>query len=489
MQPLSRTERRVRLLRVAALWWTLDVLAATLGALGAYELRFHALTAFVPVTKGIPPLNGYLLGGLALGLLWTLAFRNEGLYDPRGRSAGSTNVARLVRGSLVGTALAGAVSFFYRGFSFSRLVLPLTWLVGLPVAIAFRWIADVLLRRVVREPWTRVAVAGSGPLARQLAGRLARRSPVGHTFVGLVGPTSSHTVGATPDLTPHSGARRNTTHGDLPLLGDVRELEALVARHDINHLLLALSPAGDPSVLGAAARLHAAGVEIEFVPETADLLPASPVVSVLDGVPLIGLRESPLVGWKIAAKRACDVVVSGAALLFLSPVFAILALLIRADSAGPVFYAQSRVGRDLRTFTLYKFRTMHVNAEGDGTPRHARRDDPRRTRVGRVLRRFSLDELPQLWNVLLGDMSLVGPRPERPTFVKQFEKTIPDYFLRHRVKSGLTGWAQIHDLRGDAPFEERTRYDLYYIEHWSLALDLRIVARTVGAVLGSRHAI
>ncbi len=451
------------------------MVGAMCGVLAAYTIRFASpLTRWVPATQGrSDPPRPTLFAGLALGVLWTLAFRNAGLYDARGRRA-EGDAAAITRASVVATLLAGGLSFFYRGFSYSRVVMPLTWVCGWVAVIGLRRAASAVLRRAVREPWARVAVVGDGPMAVYLARDLARRAPVGHAFCGAVGM-------------PRDGG---VTRGEsVPWLGAIADLEDLVARHRLNHLLVALPWASAPHLPAVLARLHAAGIDIEFVPEVAELLPAHPVMTSLAGVPLIGLRESPLAGWKIVAKRAMDIAVSALLLVALAPLFAVLAVAVRLDSPGPVFYAQERVGRDLRRFVIYKFRTMRLDAEADGAPRRAIAADPRRTRLGAVLRRFSLDELPQLWNVLRGDMSLVGPRPERPAFVADLERTIPDYFVRHRVKSGMTGWAQIHDLRGDADFEERTLYDLYYVEHWSLTLDATIVARTLGAVLESRHAV
>ncbi len=186
------------------------------------------------------------------------------------------------------------------------------------------------------------------------------------------------------------------------------------------------------------------------------------------------------------AKRTLDLVVSAALLILFSPLLLLLALLVRLDSPGPIFYRQERVGRDRRPFRVVKFRSMRTDAETASGPIWASPGDPRRTRFGTFLRRWSLDELPQLWNVLRGQMSLVGPRPERPYFVHQFETRVPDYYDRHRVKSGLTGWAQVHGLRGDVSIEERTRFDLYYVENWSLGLDLRILGMTLAAVIRHR---
>jgi exopolysaccharide biosynthesis polyprenyl glycosylphosphotransferase len=187
------------------------------------------------------------------------------------------------------------------------------------------------------------------------------------------------------------------------------------------------------------------------------------------------------------ARRALDVTVAAAVLLLLVPVILAVVAAVRLNSPGPVLFRQRRLGRGMRPFTVLKFRTMHADAEATG-PRFAQDGDPRVTRVGAWLRRASIDELPQLWNVFCGDMSLVGPRPERPVFIDQFRRRIPRYQLRHMVKSGMTGWAQIHGLRGNTSIEKRVEYDLYYIEHWSLLLDLKILARTLAFGFLSRNA-
>ena len=203
---------------------------------------------------------------------------------------------------------------------------------------------------------------------------------------------------------------------------------------------------------------------------------------------MLSLRDPALYGWNRALKRGFDAAGSAALLVLLTPVLAILAVLIRWFDGRPIFFRQERMGLDGRRFRLLKFRTMGVGAESETGPVWAVPDDPRRTRVGAVLRRFSLDELPQLWNVLKGEMSLVGPRPERPVFIEEFRRQVPQYFLRHKVKAGITGWAQVNGWRCNTPVATRTEYDLYYIEHWSLALDLKILWWTLWQGLVNRNA-
>jgi exopolysaccharide biosynthesis polyprenyl glycosylphosphotransferase len=229
-------------------------------------------------------------------------------------------------------------------------------------------------------------------------------------------------------------------------------------------------------------------VRVCFVPDLEEMLTSSLRVREIEGLPFLELRQVALHGFDRVAKRAFDLVAASALLAVFSPIMFVVAILVRMTSAGPVLYRQQRVGRDGRVFGILKFRTMHQDAERLTGPVWAQAGDPRRTFVGSWLRRWSLDELPQLYNVVWGDMSLVGPRPERPVFVQEFRSSIPRYFERHKVRSGITGWAQVNGLRGDTPLEDRTRYDMYYVENWSLGFDLKILAMTLRSVLSRRNA-
>jgi Undecaprenyl-phosphate glucose phosphotransferase len=220
-------------------------------------------------------------------------------------------------------------------------------------------------------------------------------------------------------------------------------------------------------------------VAIHLLPDVYGLASMRGGIEEFEGVPIIHLRESPLYGWNRVLKRGMDLVIGGLALAALSPLFAVVALAVRLSSPGPLLLRQERMGLDGRAFSMLKFRTMRADAEAESGPVWATPDDARRTRVGAVLRRFSLDELPQLVNVLRGDMSLVGPRPERPVFVESFRRRIPGYMLRHKVKAGMTGWAQINGWRGNTSLEKRIEYDLYYIERWSIGFDLTILVKTL----------
>jgi exopolysaccharide biosynthesis polyprenyl glycosylphosphotransferase len=262
--------------------------------------------------------------------------------------------------------------------------------------------------------------------------------------------------------------------------GGLRELEQAVAAGDLDRVFLALSPEEGSVLAGMIERLMNTQVEVAWVPDIAGLAPGRLRLEEFAGVPVLPLGDFPLLGWNGVLKRSLDIGLSAVGLTLLLPALAGIGILIRLGSPGPALYRQERVGRDGRRFQMLKFRSMVVDAEATTGPTRTARRDPRVTGIGRFLRRTSMDELPQLWNVLSGEMSLVGPRPERPALISDLVEEIPDYVQRHRVKAGMTGYAQMRGLRGaDTSMQERILCDLYYIEHWSLGLDLRIMLRTV----------
>ena len=230
-------------------------------------------------------------------------------------------------------------------------------------------------------------------------------------------------------------------------------------------------------------------IDVKVVPDLLQFIALRARLEDLDGLPIINVNDVPLQGFNSWLKRISDIVLSFATLVVLSIPLLIIAALVKWTSPGRVFYKQERMGLDGKAFSVYKFRSMYIDAEDDSGPVWARDDDPRATPVGRWLRRFDLDELPQFWNVLKGDMSIVGPRPERPFFVEQFKHRIPQYMLRHKVKAGITGWAQVNGWRGNTSLEKRIEYDLYYIENWSVSLDFKIMWLTVVRGVFHRDAV
>ena len=273
----------------------------------------------------------------------------------------------------------------------------------------------------------------------------------------------------------------------LPVLGAVDELPAIIEAQGISEVIIGLPEASHQELVGIISLCEREKVSIRVIPDVFQIMASEVTISDLGGLPLLTIRDVALRGWKLTLKRLVDVAGSSLALLFISPLMMLVAFLVKLDSPGPVFFAQERMGLDAKPFKVLKFRSMRQDAEVNG-PGWTTKDDPRRTRIGAFIRKTSIDELPQFINVLMGDMSLVGPRPEQPAYVEKFRQSIPRYMDRHREKAGLTGWAQINGLRGDTSIVERTKYDLWYIENWSLWLDFKILLRTAFKIFTDKTA-
>lgn len=425
-----------------------------------YLVRFSGVFAsFVPTPFGVPSGWYYFYSSFFAAGFWVIFMAFRGVYRTRLEATIIHDIARAVSQFLLGFAFLFAIVFFYREFLYSRVVALLALLFS-SLLLAF---VRIIFRRLrshvlITRPLHRVLVVG--PLASHVRDRLTRTSDTGLVINGV--QENKH-------LSPE-------------------ELHKQIDTDSIDTIILAF-----PFTDFAAARrvidgLGGRRLNFLFVPEPHTMFAANMTAVNIAGLPMIQLREDPLAGWNGMLKRCFDVLLTIPILVLLSPLFALLALLVKLTSRGPVIYRQTRVGLDNRPFTILKFRTMRTDAETKSGPVWATKNDDRTTSIGGFLRRWSLDELPQLWNVLCGDMSLVGPRPERPTFVEKFESEIPRYMERHRVRSGMTGWAQVNGLRGQAPIDVRTQYDIFYVENWSMGFDIWIILKTFVAVVAGRDA-
>ncbi len=437
----------------------------------SYLVRFYVLGP--PLLHGdVPPLGPYLLMLLPILVVWGVSFRAFDLYRPRRIGSHLSEAADIAKASSMGAlVLVAVMTFFFRGYDYSRLVIVYFWL----SSIATVWFSRAVFREALRFARRHgynlryAVVVGGGELAVTVAQRIQSRPDVGIKVLGLVGDKKDEIPGVT-------------------WLGGYADLRAVLDRHVVDHVVLALSHEDQGRLGGLLDAVGDEPVTIHVVPDLFRFASLRGGVEEFEGMPFIHLRESPLHGWSRVAKRAFDVAFSLAVLIGLSPLLGLVAAGVKLTSRGPVLFRQERMGLDGRRFRMLKFRTMRVDAEAETGPVWASADDPRRVPFGAFLRRFSLDELPQFVNVLRGEMSAVGPRPERPVFVERFRQTVPGYMLRHKVKSGLTGWAQVHGLRGNTALDERIAYDLEYIERWSLLLDLKIILMTVARVLFERNA-
>ena len=443
-----------------------DVLATAIAILVAYWLRFEV--EIHPVTKGIPPFEMYLRLIPVTALMWPAVFYFQGLYQLRRLRARFDELLRVALAVLLATILLTAFLTFYRpsDFTYSRLFLPVFGVVDV-VLVAFSrwWISDVL-RRIRRSGGNlqSVLIVGAGELGRRLVDSLEDHREYGFSIVGF--------------LDDDPGKQQRAIQG-VPVLGTSQDLEAVVLEHGIDQVMIALPMSAHNRIVQLIRRAGQLLVGIKVVPDLLQYYVARAGTEDLDGLPIINLTQIPLQGWNQIVKRCFDVIGASLLLLAVGWTFPIVAWLIKREDGGPALYSQIRMGLDGRSFKLYKFRSMSIDLDTNGQGKWTRTDDPRVTRIGSWLRRFNIDELPQLFNVLIGDMSLVGPRPEQPEFVERFKSRYPEYQARHRVRAGLTGWAQVNGLRGDSSIRQRVVHDLYYIENWSLSLDLKILWRTL----------
>jgi exopolysaccharide biosynthesis polyprenyl glycosylphosphotransferase len=447
-----------------------DALSIEAAFLFSYWTRFHTpLTDFIPVTLGVPPLDGYVAGSLFVIPVWLFLFHSRRMYATRRTVYFSDEFFAIVRLVFLGMLVVMSATFFYRSFSYSRAVFGLLAF----FSVVFISIGRYFVFRFEQFWYSRgndlqtVVIVGTNPTARRIYDSIALNPALGYRVVGFFSV---------------NGLNEMETSG-VDFLGHLSHVPEYIREHTVDIVLVSLTYKDHPQLYELVRDCEGLNTEIMMVPDMLELMTSRVRIKELHGIPFIKIKALPLTTWNIIVKRTFDLAASLFFLVLSSPLIGIIALLIKLDSKGPVFYHQERVGLDGRPFQLLKFRTMRVDAEQKTGPVWTQKNDPRRTRTGSFLRRFSLDELPQLINVLKGDMSIVGPRPERQHFVDQFKKEIPKYLDRHRVKTGMTGWAQVNGLRGNAPIEERTRFDVYYVENWSLVFDLKIILKTVRAVL------
>jgi Undecaprenyl-phosphate glucose phosphotransferase len=447
-----------------------DVTLVAAAWIAAYGLRFHA---GYDAPLGIPDFERYAVVLLVIVPLWLVLLRRYGLYEAKRLESMWREAGDVLRVTATGVLLLVGLSFFERSYSYSRAVVAIFSLLAPALVIGLRVCVRLGLRQARRRGYNLrfVLVVGAGRLAEEVIGRIHGQPQAGLRLVGVVADgAAGRFIGGVPVVASYAG------------------LKQALARTRIDQVIIALPREEAGRLEKILDDLDDEMTSVKLVPDLMHFMTLHASAESLEGLPVIGLRESPMVGWAAVQKRAFDLVVSTLLLVLLAPLYALIALAVLGTSGRPVFYRQQRMGLDGHLFEMVKFRSMTVGAESEQGAVWTRQDDPRRTRLGAWLRRFGLDELPQLWNVLRGDMSLVGPRPERPVFIEEFRREIPGYMLRHKVRAGLTGWAQVHGWRGDTSLHERIEHDIYYIRNWSLGLDLEILARTLWRSIFERNA-
>lgn len=432
--------------------------------LSVFYIRFHS--GIFSTAKGIPDFKRHLLLTFPVVLICYLSCLLTGFYKPKRVQNLFVQLLRIFKAGVFSALFVLAFFYYLQDIPYSRKLLTL-FVIMLFVGLVFSHFLTILVMRRLRAKGYNLryyAVIGAGQKGRQLVSDIEK--------MGWLGLKCSFFIDDNPNCI-------GTELLGVPVYGPIEKLTELVKNETIDEVYFTLSGSETQKVYAVLETLQAAGITIRIIPDWGNLasINSSTVITIGSQV-LFSAADSPLGGINIILKEGFDRTVSLVLLVTLAIPILLIALLIKLTSKGSVFYRQVRVGIDQKEFEILKFRTMVVNAEERIGPKWASRNDPRCTRIGSLLRRKSLDEIPQLINVLKGQMSLVGPRPERPVFAKQFSEEYKSYMLRHKVKAGMTGWAQIHGFRGKTSLRKRLVYDLYYVRNWSFGIDLWILLRT-----------
>lgn len=401
-----------------------------------------------------------LLLALAYALMLFFLLSLFGFYNTTRTRRLAWKIRTIFFAVTLSTLVATTVFFVFRLVDFSRGVILAFYVTTLILLIGKYAFMRLVLRRFRGKGYNlkHVVIIGTGKLAQQYRDDIQVESELGFHLLGFIG-------------------NKNLLKEEDQYLGTFNDLDHILATPDINEVVIALDPEEYNRLWAIIPACEKNGVKYSVIPFYNDIIPANPTIETIGHSKLINMRVNRLenLGWAIL-KRSFDFITSLVGLILLSPLFLIIAIGVKRSSPGPVFFKQTRVGYQRKEFRMLKFRSMRQNSEEDTA--WTTNEDPRRTKFGAFLRKTSLDELPQLINVLKGDMSLVGPRPELPHFVEQFKDTIPYYMVKHQVKPGMTGWAQVNGYRGDTSIEKRVELDLWYIDHWSFWLDIRILFKT-----------
>jgi Undecaprenyl-phosphate glucose phosphotransferase len=441
-----------------------DLVVITIAWFLSYWLRFQSELIASP--KGVPPFTHYLSMVLFIWLIWAFVFKRFGLYRPMRGVRRTRELFLLVQANCFAVLLFIAVTYIFRekAIPFSRLVFLYFAILSTILTAVQRSFLRFVLREIRRRGYNLryMIIVGAGKVAGDIATRIRLHRELGIQLLGCLSKT---------------GTEKRGQMG-IPVVGAYADLERLLNEKSIDQVVVALPLEDNQLLPDVMSQIGDHLIDVRVVPDIYQFISLGGAIEEFEGLPVISLQESPLDGINLFAKRAFDILVGIAALVILSPFMLLVAMCVKLTSRGPVFYTQERVSFDGTPFKIYKFRTMRTDSEEQG-PGWTTAGDGRVTSIGKFLRSWSIDEFPQLFNVIKGDMSLVGPRPERPVYIQDFRKRIPRYMLRHKVPAGMTGWAQVHGWRGDTSIDKRIEFDLYYIENWSLVLDLKIMFLTI----------
>lgn len=421
----------------------------------AYWVRFVVFEG----ESGHIPLTYYIQASLFFTPFLLVLYSSFGLYDSFRNKNFSSEFSLILKADLIGTIVIIAVFFVFEVVNISRWVLVIFFLISTLLVALKRLFLRRLLRTYREKGFNqkRVVIIGNGPLAKEYLAVIQRDKSLGYLVTGSVS----------------KGKLTGT-----PRLGDIPELTKVLDENQPDEVVAALEIEDYRFMTDVIHACEKAGSKLSIIPFYSKYMPAHPYIDEVDGIPLVNIRRIPLDNIVNALmKRLMDIIGALVLILLSSPFMLLAAIGIKLTSPGPVIFRQTRVGLGKKSFTMYKFRSMRVNNEQSSA--WSTNTDPRKTKFGSFLRKFSIDELPQFFNVLKGDMSLVGPRPELPYFVDQFKESVPLYMVKHQVRPGITGWAQVSGFRGDTSIPKRIEHDIYYIENWSMIFDIKILLMTL----------
>jgi Undecaprenyl-phosphate glucose phosphotransferase len=415
--------------------------------------------------RELPPFATYSALAPLVGVLWMATFTWMRVYTSRRAVGRVAELQRILRAHCVAVLCFIAITYMFENYKYSRLVMIYFTAFGFLGLAGFRMSLRTVLRMFRSRGYNlrHALFIGEGPALESVINRLVSFPELGLRVRGVLTGEGSQI----------------STLGGQPVIGNIGQLDKLLSEERIDEVFIALPPDQHQALDHVLFRLRDETIDVRIVPDILRYVTLGCEVENIDGFPVVRLNDSPMFGFGALAKRATDVIGSIFALVLLAPVMAAIGVLVKLTSPGPIFYAQERMGLDGHTFHMLKFRSMKMDAESGSGAVWAQQTDDRRTALGTFLRKTSLDELPQFWNVLLGDMSLVGPRPERPVFVNKFRHEIPLYNVRHKVKAGITGWAQVNGWRGNTALDRRIECDLFYIRNWSYSFDIKILFVTL----------